>query len=127
MVVVGERRYFGNWRMRQIYNIEMMANYERMTQLLERMQHPQYIRMVEEELDTLNEDPLVVNLLAMALRDPLLPRTSPHTQVTPNSQPPPPSIAFSSSTFIPMKNPRSSTCSSTSSSTSQSISSSNAP
>lgn len=61
-----------------------MANYERLTQLLERMLVPQYIKMVEEELSNLSEDPLIVNLLVMAMRDRQLPCTSDLTQTRPS-------------------------------------------
>jgi hypothetical protein len=55
----------------------MMANYERLTQLLEKMQHSQYVRMVESELETLSEDPLIVNQLVMAVGDRQLSRIPP--------------------------------------------------
>jgi hypothetical protein len=81
----------------------MMANYERLTQLLEHMQYGEHVRRVEAELENFAEDPLIVNLLAMAVADRFLSRTAPTMQTIPNSQPQSPSIVPSLSTTTSLK------------------------
>lgn len=92
-------------RRAQIYNNCMMANYERLTQLLAKMHQSEHVRTVESELNHISEDPLVVNLMAMAIADPNLPRTPPNTQTTLNWQPQSHLTAPLTNTFTISKNP----------------------
>lgn len=59
----------------QIYNNCMISNYSRLTDLLEQTVRGELVRMVEKELENMAEDPLIIDLLAMAVADPNLSRT----------------------------------------------------
>jgi hypothetical protein len=53
----------------------MISNYSRLTDLLEQTVRGELVRMVEKELENMAEDPLIIDLLAMAVADPNLSRT----------------------------------------------------